>query len=432
MRVLHLNPRTGIAGDMLTAALLDLGADRPEFWTHLERLLPPGSGCRAEVRPDCSRGLAGRRFQVSYRHEFIDEAPRSANDPPWPQPGPHQHGEHAHAHAHHQPAHGHAHHGPHRHLADILELIGASALPPRVQERASRAFTLLAEAEGKVHGRPPAEVHFHEVGALDAIVDICGACLAVELLGVARVTSTAPALGAGTVRCQHGVLPVPGPAVAALLAGVPVKTGPDFGELTTPTGAALLRALVDEFTDQVAGRLLVTGYGLGTKELPDRPNALQAMLLEQTIGDDSPTAVAVLECNLDDMPGERLSYLFPKLLEQGALDLIVLPGTMKKSRQGMLLQVLAPPERRAALVELLLRETSTFGVRYHLAERTVLRREFAEAPTPLGPVRVKLGFLPDGELLHWAPEYESCRAVAERSGRPLAEVYELALAARPR
>ena len=264
---------------------------------------------------------------------------------------------------------------------------------------------------------------------MDAIADICGACLALELLDVDRVVSAPPALGSGTVTCAHGTLPVPVPAVAALLEGVPVQTGPVACELTTPTGAVLLRVLADEFSGTVPGRVCATGYGAGTRELEDRPNVLQAVLLESDTADQTDTVVE-LSCNLDDMPGQRMTHLFPQLLEGGALDVTATPCTMKKGRPGLQLQLICPPSRRQDLARLVLRHSTSFGVRWHECRRCKLRREFIEVPTTAGDVRVKLGYLADETTpCQVAPEYESCAAAARDAGAAYADVHAQAVAA---
>jgi pyridinium-3,5-bisthiocarboxylic acid mononucleotide nickel chelatase len=437
MRTLFLNPVTGIAGDMLVAALLDLGADTPEYWAELARLPLPPASWQAKVERVMRGGMAARHFSVVYR----DEA-----DGPWqsesttstggvePEPlapvaaglgkrakqlllAPGQ--DHPHG----------------RRLPEILALINRSPFDPWVKGKASKAFELLAAAEGKVHNQPTAAVHFHEVGAVDAIVDVLAACLACHHLGVTRIVSSPPALGGGTVRCAHGLMPVPVPAVVNLLVGQPSRLGPQLGELTTPTGAALLMALADDISERPqSGTLVATGYGAGTREFADRPNVLQAVLLESQAA-AVPEAgthdeVVVLECNLDDLPGQRLTHLIPQLLAAGALDVASFPCLMKKGRQGFMLQVLAPPAAREALVTLLLRESSSFGVRWHHAERRILARRFLTVATPWGEVRVKLGSMTaTSPPLQVAPEYEDCRALAERSGRRFAEVHEAALTA---
>ena len=397
MKTLFLNPSSGIAGDMLVGALLDLGADVPAFWKGL-RSLPLGDDeWSASADKVVKSGVTATRFLVECAR------PR---------------------------AHGEEHHHAHgRQLAEIVGIIESAAIGATAKERAISVFQLLAEAKGHVHGIAPEKVHFHEVGAVDAIIDIVGACLALDLLEVERLVFAPPALGGGTVRCAHGVLPVPTPAVARLLHDVPTQLGPDVGELTTPTGAALLKALGEHVAEAVPGRILASGYGAGTKDLPDRPNVLQAILIDADAADprQALAAVDIIECNIDDMPGEHLSHIIPKLLEAGALDVAVVPCLMKKGRQGMIVQVAVPPAQREELAELLLRQTTTFGVRWRREQRLTLAREVRTVDTEFGPIQVKLGYFPGtGELIRLAPEYDSCRRAADESGRPFAEVYNAA------
>ena len=454
MITLVLNPASGIAGDMLVAALLDLGAGTDEFWRRL-RSLPLGDdewqatatrvvrggvqatyfAVTAGAAPARTSRAAAKRVTKATKRPSHSHAHAHPHTHEAEHKHDHEHeAEHDHPHAHSAAptARAHTHAGPHRHLPEILGLLARADLPAAVRERASATFRLLAQAEGAIHGLAPEAVHFHEVGAVDAIIDITAACLAAHTLGVAQAWHLPPSLGGGTVRCEHGIMPVPAPAVARLLIGVPTRLGPAVGELTTPTGAALLRALASPLAAPLAGTIRGLGYGAGTRELADRPNVLQALLYDTAATGPAAEAqsVAVLECNLDDLPGARLSHILPKLLAAGALDVAVLPCLMKKGRQGMVVQVLCAPDQRPALTELLLRETSTFGVRWHLAERRTLAREVRTIATTLGPVEVKLGYLaPGGELLRLAPEYESCRALAEQTGKSLEYIYELALAA---
>ncbi len=394
MRTLCLNPTTGVAGDMLTAALLDAGADGDEFWALLRGLPLPAEEWSVRIEDVVSGGIAAKHFVVDWQE-----------------------------HHHHHHDHGH-HHG--RHLPEIVKIIEDSALPEPVKINAKRTLELLAEAEAAVHRTTPDKVHFHEVGAVDAIADICGACLALHLLAVDRVVCGIVPLGSGTVTCDHGELPVPAPAVVRLLADVPVCLGTHKGELTTPTGAALLKTLVDAFETPAAGRLTARGYGAGTRKFEAAPNVLQALVLESDGAGTTPP-VCVIECNLDDLPGEQLSHLIPVLLEAGALDVIVVPCLMKKGRQGMLVQVLCQPDDRDRLARLLLRETTSFGVRHYVAGRLCLDRRRETVKTEFGDIRVKIGIAPEsGEVWQTAPEYEDCAAAARQHGVPLQQVYAAA------
>jgi pyridinium-3,5-bisthiocarboxylic acid mononucleotide nickel chelatase len=391
---------SGISGDMALGALLDAGLSLDALRADLEKLGIAGWSIAAE------RGmrhyLAGTRALV--------HAPEQTT---------------------------------HRHLADVRAIIEASALAPYVKERSLRVFTLLAEAEGQVHGIPAEQVHFHEVGALDAIVDIVGVIAGLALLGVEEVYASPLPLGLGWTRAAHGLLPLPAPAVLALLAAAGAPTLPDEapGELVTPTGAALLAGLATFRRPPM--RIARVGYGLGMREL-ERPNALRVWIGETpvvgsrssvaashgqpTTDYEQPTTdnIVLLETNIDDQPAEQLAYAVERLLALGALDVWLMPIQMKKGRSGTLLSALAPAELEEAAVALIMRETTTLGVRRRSVERHVCEREVVTVATPLGVVRVKRKRW-QGEDLGTAPEYEDCARLAREHRVPLREVYRLVL-----
>ncbi|HEX9439630.1 MAG TPA: nickel pincer cofactor biosynthesis protein LarC, partial [Roseiflexaceae bacterium] len=327
----------------------------------------------------------------------------------------------------------------HRHLADVRAIIESSALDPLIQRRSLTVFTLLAEAEGQVHGIAPEQVHFHEVGALDAIVDIVGVVAGLALLGIDAVYASPLPLGSGWVHTAHGLLPLPAPAVLALLATVGAPTIPDdsSAELVTPTGAALLAGLAEFRRPPM--RLTRVGYGLGARD-PERPNVLRVWLGttdKETSGQAdkraeritaSPVSLSpvLLETNIDDQPAEQLAYAVERLFELGALDAWLAPIQMKKGRAATLLSALVPAELEEAAVALIMRETTTLGVRRRAVERHICAREVATVQTPLGVVRVKRKRW-NGEDLGAAPEYEDCARLAREHSVPLREVYQLAL-----
>jgi uncharacterized protein (TIGR00299 family) protein len=317
---------------------------------------------------------------------------------------------------------------PHRHLHHIAKILEAAELTPTVRARALAVFRKLAEAEAAVHGSTVEKVHFHEVGAADALVDIVGAAEGLEALGVARVYSSPPRLGGGEVMSQHGLIPVPAPATALLLRGAPVELGPIPLELTTPTGAALLATLVESWDKPPAFRILSVGAGAGGRDPKELPNVLRVLIGEAAGAAPSRREVAVLETALDDESPQYVAALIPRLLANGALDAMVVPVTMKKGRPGLWLVVVATPETAEALAGLLLSETTTLGVRMRREERFELERRMAEVATPHGVVALKIASLPDGGE-RAVPEFESLREVAERAGRPLREVAEMAIAA---
>jgi uncharacterized protein (TIGR00299 family) protein len=391
-KLLLVEPIGGIAGDMFLAAALDLGVARSELSRLLDALGLPG--WRLEVASVEVDGMRATHVDV------VVEGPQ-------PQA---------------------------RSLAGILDLVGQSGLPPRARERARAIFERIGRAESKVHGIPLEQVHFHEVGAVDSIVDVCGAAAALELLGWPRLVSAPPELGTGLVRTAHGNLPVPPPAVLEILTGKPVRLSGPPGEAVTPTGAALLAELC-EIGDLPLIAPERVGYGAGTSRWPDRPNVLR-MTLGEDLARARPGAggrgwragLWVIEANLDDATGQVLARAVEAALEAGALDAWVAPVTMKKGRPGFLLGALATGDLREIVARSLLAETPTLGVRAHPVERLELARERVEVETPYGPVRVKVAR--DGERIVGAhPEYDDCLVRAKAKGVPVREVLDAALTA---
>lgn len=312
----------------------------------------------------------------------------------------------------------------HRGLPQILEIIDSSGIEDRAKTLAARIFTRLAGAESEVHGVPVAEIHFHEVGAVDAIVDILGAAVAVTSLGVEKVIGSPVRTGFGTVRCAHGLFPVPAPATAALLRNIPTYAGEIEGEWTTPTGAAILSTLCDSYQSVPNMKVERIGYGAGSREHDDLPNLLR-IFIGELVNDRAPEVV-VMETQVDDMNPQLVDHLQNRLMERGALDWYVTPVQMKKNRPGMLLTVICPPERRPELAEIIFSETTTIGYRFYSAAREELEREIVSVATPLGEVRVKLARR-GGLVVNASPEFEDCRRIAEESGRPLKEIRDLAI-----
>jgi uncharacterized protein (TIGR00299 family) protein len=422
MKTLYLDLSSGISGDMFIAALIDLGVDARQLERELGKLRL--EGYHLHINRAHKASLEGVKFDVHLAEEHDHDA------------APHAH-HHAHAHSH---AHTHEHG---RNFAQIRQLITASQLSEWVKRKSESVFQRLAVAEGRIHGLPPEQVSFHEVGAVDSIVDIVGACIALELLGKPRVLASAVVEGTGWIDCAHGRLPIPAPATLAILGarGIALSQCDEPNELVTPTGAALLAEFVDAFgpmREVVAEKI---GYGLGTRDNPRRPNALRAILGEAGAQGQGPGAgagghdwetdtVVVLETNLDDINAEILGNFMEKALAAGALDVFHTAIQMKKNRPGVLLTVLCAETDADKFSELLLRETSAFGIRRSTAERRKLRREFITVQTPHGSVTAKLGKL-DGKVLQAAPEFESCKKLAEQANVPIKEVYEAALRALP-
>ena len=384
-RVLYLEPIGGIAGDMFMAAAIDLGVSPGDIERALADLaLPPW---RLRVSHATRHGIAGTHVDVE-----VDA-------------------QHARSHR--------------RGLAEIHTLIAACrSLPPRARERAQRIFAVIGAAESRVHGVPEEEVHFHEVGAVDSIVDACAAAAVLELLGDPELLSAPPPLGSGMLQAEHGPLPIPGPATLEILRDVPVRFE-GAGELTTPTGASILKAL-GRVGPAPELRVERVGYGVGTREVADRPNVLRASL--GTAEAEAEQGTWILETNLDDSTPQLLAAVVEKLLQAGAFDAFITPVVMKKGRPGHLLSVLAPGPLRDALLNVLLSESTTLGVRFHRVDRLALERRFDEVTTSFGTVRVKVA-VRNGVALNAQPEFEDCRRLAAERGVPIKDVIAEAMAA---
>ena len=313
---------------------------------------------------------------------------------------------------------------PQRRLRDVVSIIESGDLPPTVRERAVAIFTRLAEAEARAHGTTPEQIHFHEIGAVDAIVDVVGAALALHELQVSRVVCSPIPTGSGTVDCAHGVIPVPAPGTVALLEGVPLRATDEIGELTTPTGAAILTTLAESFGPLPEMTLQRCGCGAGKREGLRRPNLLRVFLGEPSVGSGA-DEIIVLESNLDDVSSEAVGFCVQKLLDAGALDAYTVPITMKKSRPGIVLTALARPGDVARLEEIIFLETTTFGIRRYSARREKLERRHQTVETRFGPIRVKIGSR-GGTVCTVAPEYEDCRRAADAGGAPFKEVMRAA------
>ena len=371
-------------------------------------------GVHVTVETVQRNGIAGTHFEV---HEHDDAHHHEHHEHEHEQG--HEHHEHEH---HHEGGGGHVHRG----LGDILALIDAAGLPARVADRARRIFTRLGEAEAKVHGIGTDEVHFHEVGAVDSIVDVVAACVALELLGVESVLCSPIAVGTGTVHCAHGELPVPAPATAELLAGAQVAGTEIVGEATTPTGAAVLTTLAESYGPLPPMRVAAVGRGAGTREGGPLPNIVRVFVGEPD-EDGQADAVVELSANLDDCTGEVIGAVIEKLLAAGCLDAWAAPIVMKKSRPAWMLSVLCAPADAAEAERLLFAETTTFGVRRRTCSRAKLCRRHETVETPYGPIRVKVGRL-DDETVTASPEFEDCRRAAEAHHVAVKEVLAAAKA----
>ncbi|MBC8242803.1 MAG: nickel pincer cofactor biosynthesis protein LarC [Verrucomicrobia bacterium] len=413
MKTLYLDIFSGISGDMFLGAMIDLGVDASALEAELAKLNLDGYQLHNGRKTKAN--IEGVKFDVHL-------LPAKGDD--------HSH-EHGHSHSHSHDANGgHSHE---RTFADIQSLINASALSDWVKDKSIAVFRRVAVAEGKVHGMPPGEVHFHEVGAVDSIIDIVGGCIALELLGKPRLLAAPVTEGTGWVDCAHGRFPVPTAATLEILGarGVTVNQCDEPHELVTPTGAALLAEFAESFGLMRGVTPERIGYGLGTRDMLTRPNVLRAVLGQAAAAPEAEPldwerdTVTVIETNLDDINAEHLGHFVETALEAGALDVFHTPIQMKKNRPGVLLTVLCAAADADRFSEKILRETTALGIRRHAAERRKLRREVVTVETPLGQVRVKLGRL-NGELVQSAPEYESCRDVAAKAGVPLKAVYTAA------
>jgi uncharacterized protein (TIGR00299 family) protein len=388
MKIAYFDCFSGASGDMILAALIDAGCDAAALEAGLRKLRV--AGWKLSVQEVQKKGIAATRVHIDTEQQ---KEPRS--------------------------------------LSTILDLIAKPALPGNVPLRASEIFRRLGEAEARIHNVPVETIHFHEVGALDAIVDIVGACIGLDLQKIDRVVCSPLNVGCGTVRTGHGVLPVPAPATADLLRGVPTYSTGIACELVTPTAAAILTTVADEFGPQPKMRVGAVGYGAGAADLAEQPNVLrlfvgEAVSTAETAAWDE--EIAVIEANLDDMNPQIYGYFTEKALEAGALDVFSAPIQMKKGRPGTLLTVLCPEEDAERMIRLVFAETTTIGVRSHTVRRRCLARESVTVSTSFGPVRMKLASA-NGKVLNAAPEYEDCRKIAAEKNVPLRQVIAEALLA---
>ncbi len=379
MRIAYFDLISGLSGDMTAGALLHLGVPRERLTRELAKL--KGLKFRLQVSRKLVHGIQATRFRVQ-----VDEKPQE------------------------------------RSWKEIQRLINRSALKSEVKERGLHIFETLAKAEGKIHGVPPEKVHFHEVGAVDSIVDILAAAIGTHHLKIESFVFSRIPLGRGLTRSRHGSLPVPAPATLELLKGYPVQGTPLSSEIVTPTGAAIIRALAHQFGEMPAMTIEKIGYGAGEKEFPDRPNLVRVTLGEKTDtwGRDE---MVVMESNIDDMNPEIYEYLFERLFAQGARDVSLVPIQMKKNRPGILLRIIAEPPLKDRLAELVFRETSTIGIRYYPVGRLVLPRSSHSVKTKYGPIQVKIVESP-GIGKRATPEYEELKKLAQKKRVPLKALYD--------
>ena len=419
MKILYYDCFAGISGDMNLGAMLDLGVCPDYLVGELQKLKLDGYEIR--ISEQQRKGITGTQVEVILSHN-------------------HSHGHHHHGHGPKSMFEGlkrriipeyykaledegnHSH--EHRNLNDIEKIICESELSEKVKSLSMDIFRLIAQAEAKIHGKPLDEVHFHEVGAVDSIVDIVGAAICIEKLAPDRIISTPVEMGGGFVNCAHGRFPVPAPATLEIMKGKPMKLGAVPFETATPTGVAILAALANEFTDKTAFTILKTGYGIGSRDT-EIPNVLRVCIVETGESEKTEKTVdaVVIECNIDDMNPERYAYVMERLFEAGADDVYLQNIIMKKSRPAVMLSALCSPEKIEELERLLFTETSTLGLRYQYVKKTVLDRCAVTVDTQWGPVRVKEAYY-KGQKLRAKAEYDDCAAIARKHGVSIENVYE--------
>ena len=389
MKTAYLDCFSGLSGDMFLGSLLDAGLSFDQLKQCLQTL--PFHGYELELRRETRNQISGTRFVV-----HLDEG--------------------------YNKVHGHKKHGrKNRDLKAISEVIDQGNLTDPVKKKSKAIFEALAWVEGHIHNLPPDQVHFHEVSAVDSIIDIVGTVYALEILGIKRLMVSPLPLGSGFVKTAHGRIPVPAPATLALLKGVPVLNSGVPQEMVTPTGAALATGLAASFGPMPPMVVQNVGYGVGSRELPDRPNLLRIIIGHEEHGEQTDTVV-VLETNLDDMRPEGLGYLMERLLEAGALDVVFLPAQMKKNRPGVQVQVIGRPEQKDPLMEIMVQETTTLGIRFRYSRRMVLERNQEAVESPWGKITVKRVVREKSSRL--VPEYDVCREIALKNNIPLRDIYQ--------
>lgn len=382
MRILYYDCFAGISGDMNLGAMIDLGVDADYLENELRKLNI--EGFHLEITKDLRRGISGTKAEV------IVENPDNEK---------------------------------HRHLRHVEEIINNSTLSETVKANSLKIFKLIAFAEAKVHSIAVERVHFHEVGALDSIADIVGAAICLDFLKVDKVLSSPIQLGGGTVKCAHGIMPVPAPATALIVKNVPVKLGLVQHEATTPTGAAILVATVDEFTEQINFPITKTAYGIGHRDVSEVPNVLRVFLseTETAVGDTKEEVATVLECNIDDMNPERYDFILEQLFNAGASDAWLVPIIMKKSRPAIQLNVLCAPEKVQKMKHIIFTHSTTIGLREYSVKKSMLTRTEKIVATKFGDVRVKQSVF-EGKVVRSKPEFDDCRTIALQEKRSIEEV----------
>ena len=437
-RILYFDCFSGISGDMSIGALLDLGIDQQLFLAELSKINL--DEYHVDIKKGLKKGISGTDFTVhlhthTHHHEEEEHHHHPADEKDHKHDHHHHHKAHDHHHDHHHDhPHSHSHEDDHHHhaekphdhahtrnLSDIYTIIDKSELSEFVKNASKKIFMEVAVAEAKIHAKTIDEVHFHEVGAVDSIVDIIGAAICVELLKVDEIQCSEINLGSGFVQCEHGIFPVPAPATLEILKGVAVYSKHAKKELTTPTGAAILKALCTEFGSAPDFVIEKIGYGLGKRDM-DTPNVLRVIIGKKK----SSNTLTMLETNIDNMNPEIYSYLFPKLLENGALDVFTTPIVMKKNRPANILSVLCKAEFAEALESILFLETPTLGIRKYSVERNELERRFEKITTIHGEINLKIA-TQNRSILKFSPEYDDCNRIALETGIPIIQIFNEAV-----
>ena len=448
MRIAYLECFSGISGDMFLGALIDAGVARR---TLEETVMALNVGARLEISRVVRSGISATKVDVWVngekdlpREEYGERKEQHSHS----HSSDHQHSEHSHDHEQHGHGHSHSHAGessragapaPHEHsrshgrgLTEIKKIISAASISDRSKKTAIAIFEALGRAEAKIHNTSIESVHFHEVGAVDAMVDIVCAAVGAEALGVDEIICSPLNVGGGTVKCAHGTFPVPAPATVELLAGAPVYSSSSQAELVTPTGAAIVKTLASRFAAFPEMKIEKSGYGAGSRDFPGHPNVVRLTIGEAAshtlVDKTSSETITVLEANVDDLNPQVFGYVMDRLLHEGALDAFGMPVQMKKNRPGMLLTVLCKPEDASKLTQLIFIETTTLGVRRRDEIRQSLSRRWQQVRTQWGEVRVKIASL-DGTVTNYAPEYEDCRRIAAEYHVPLKAVMQEAASA---
>ena len=418
MKIAYFDCFSGISGDMTLGALVDVGIDPGALKAELSKLKLDAE-FTLEFEKAGKHHITGTRAIIRTTECTHDDGNRTADSSEVADAHTHSHAHETHHHSHHE-------HAPSRHLSDIFAILEDSNLEAPIINRAKQIFDRLAEAEAKVHNTPKDRIHLHEVSGIDSIVDIVGCVIGLNLLGIEELYASPLALGSGFVRCAHGLMPVPVPGTMELLKGVAVRQTQIRKELVTPTGAAIITTLARGFGAMPEMVIDEVGYGAGARDLEEQPNLLRICLGEKKESSLESDQVYLIETNLDDMSPEIAGYLTELLFEKGALDVFLTSILMKKGRPATKLSLLATPDLRESLTEVVLRETTTFGVRCQVVQRSKLSRDFIEVRTRWGTVRAKRGYM-DGEPIKTVPEYEDCKRIAEEHGVPFREVYQEAM-----